>query len=87
MTRSLSCWDVLLEVGPCGDTVVAALPVEAGVKTRGGVSGGFGGGVRIGRTITERLAKRLRRGQSIPPSVPGELILRWAEQYARARRL
>ena len=39
------------------------------------------------RTITERLAKRLRRGQDIPAqSVPNELIMKWAQQYAQVRR-
>lgn len=38
------------------------------------------------RTLTERLAKRLRRGQPIPAqSVSDETILRWAMQYATTR--
>ncbi len=38
------------------------------------------------RTLTERFAKRLRRGQPIPASsVPPETTLRWAENYAVCR--
>jgi hypothetical protein len=40
------------------------------------------------RTITERLAKRIRKGQDIPmQSVQNETLLCWAKQYAETRRL
>lgn len=37
------------------------------------------------RTITERIAKRIRRGQRWNSDVPEATIVRWAEQYAMCR--
>lgn len=40
------------------------------------------------RTITERIAKRIRRGQAYGrSSVPDALIVKWAAQYATVRRM
>lgn len=39
------------------------------------------------RTLTERIAKRIRRGQPWQrSSVPDSVIVQWAENYAKARR-
>ena len=39
------------------------------------------------RTITERIAKRIRRGQGWGLSVVADAVLvRWAAQYAQLRR-
>lgn len=37
------------------------------------------------RTLTERVAKRIRRGKAWGKSVPDSLIVEWAEQYAICR--
>jgi len=40
------------------------------------------------RTITERISKRIRRGQPWARSVVSDAVLvRWARQYAQARRI
>ena len=42
--------------------------------------------LRRTRTITERIAKRIRRGQRWGRSIVGdEVILRWAMQYSMRR--